>query len=156
MVFYTSRSRSHHTNSFAHIIIKFKNKKVSLFSKIRLFAAASVVNITDISFCYQFESIMWWFGVGKASKWWKIDPTGSPCADCNKAPLKNKVNFFEVAQGRVGREVIIGSNKKNYIRFTPIFYFWYWKRTVWWVKKYIGLFTFFPLKECREVWVYGS
>ena len=26
-------SRSHHTNSFAHIIIKFKNKKVSLFLK---------------------------------------------------------------------------------------------------------------------------
>ena len=25
--------RSHHTNSFAHIIIKFKNKKVSLFFK---------------------------------------------------------------------------------------------------------------------------
>ena len=25
--------RSHHTNSFAHIIIKFKNKKVSLFLK---------------------------------------------------------------------------------------------------------------------------
>ena len=28
-----ARLRSHHTNSFAHIIIKFKNKKVSLFLK---------------------------------------------------------------------------------------------------------------------------
>ena len=112
-----------------------------------LFATASVVNITDISFCYRFESILWWFGIAKASKWWKIDPTGSPCADCNKALLKNKVNFLEVAQGRVGQEVIMGSNKKNYIPFTPLFYFWYWKRTVWWLKKYIGLFTFVYLKN---------
>ena len=112
-----------------------------------LFAAASVVNITDISFFYQFESILWWFGVAKALKWWKIDPTGSPCADCNKALLKNKVNFFGGRSGRVGQEVIMSSNKKNYITFTPLFYFWYWKRTVWWLKKYIGLFTFFYLKS---------
>ena len=59
-----------------------------------LFAAASVANITDISFCYQFKSILWWFGVAKASKWWKIDPTGSPWAGYNNALLKNKVNFF--------------------------------------------------------------
>ena len=96
-----SPSWSHHTNSFEHIIIKFKNKKVSFF-KMWLFAAASVVNITDISFFYQFESILWWFGVAKASKWWKTDPTGSPCADCNKALLKNKVNFFGGRSGESG------------------------------------------------------
>ena len=41
---------SHHTNAFAHIIIKFKNKKVKSFlKKMWLFAAAPVVIITEIS-----------------------------------------------------------------------------------------------------------
>ena len=34
-------TRSHHTNSFAHIIIKFKNKKVSLFLKIVALCSSS-------------------------------------------------------------------------------------------------------------------
>ena len=36
--------RSHHTNSFAHIIIKFENKKVSLFLKIVVLCSSSCGN----------------------------------------------------------------------------------------------------------------
>ena len=43
-------------------------RKLVSFKKLWLFAAAPVVIITDISFWYQFKSILWCFVVAKASK----------------------------------------------------------------------------------------
>ena len=52
------RSQNKITDFFYNFSLGLRIRKLVSFLKMWLFAAASVVNITDISFFYQFESIL--------------------------------------------------------------------------------------------------
>ena len=73
-----------------------------------LFASTSVLNITEISFWFQFKLILWCFNVVKASKLGKIIVTGSHYASCNKAPLKTPLNCFLGRSGESGARAYYG------------------------------------------------
>ena len=57
--------------------------------------------------------------------------------------------FLKPRPGESGVCLYIGPNRNKASRFTPFFYFVYWKRTACWLKKYIGLLTF-PHFKCAE------
>ena len=88
--------------------------------------------------------------VAKASKLGKMKITKSPCAGCNKAFLKNEVNFFLGRSGPIRRECCKSLFWAKASRFTCLFLFCILKENKQIVKMILGLFTFLQFRSAER------